>query len=190
MKKKSYLVIMTLVLCMMSWIPSFADGAMPSKDYLISNEANLPDILNVGTVLECGDYKIQIMGQPVVTKSSNTIVADLDMKFLVVRVGITNAGDETVGWITPDSFHVREVYMSHLYGTYKLDTIMSAKASVGYSQPVFYSPIEPGKMMQTTLVFKVFPEAQGWIFSFEPKTFADDKTDDVVQFLLPKALMQ
>ena len=184
------LLSLTWLLILLIYFPVVAGDAVPSKDYQASDTSNFPEILNVGTVLECGDFKIQVMGQPVVTKSSNQIIADEDRKFLIIRLGITNSGEETAGWLVPDSFHVRETYMGHAYGTYYLDTIMSAKASVGYSQPIFYSAIEPGKMMQTTLVFEVFPEAQGWIFEFTPQTFADASKTNSVSFLLPKALIQ
>ena len=184
------IVLSALLLLLLMYFPAVAGDAVPSKDYQATNVFDFPEILNVGTVLECGNFKIQVMGQPVVTKSSNQIIADEDRKFLIIRVGITNSGEETVGWLVPDSFHVKEIYMGHAYGTYYLDTIMSAKASVGYSQPIFYSAIEPEKMMQTTLVFEVFPEVQGWIFEFTPQTFADNSKMNSVAFLLPKALIQ
>lgn len=184
------ILLSVLLIILVMYFPVVAGDAVPSKDYQATDASNFPEILNIGMVLECGNFKIQVMGQPVVTKSSNQIIADEDRKFLIIRVGITNSGEETEGWLVPDSFHVRETYMGHAYGTYYLDTIMSAKASVGYSQPIFYSAIEPGKMMQTTLVFEVFPEAQGWIFEFTPQTFADSSKTDSVAFLLPKALIQ
>lgn len=188
--KIKHIVLSAMLLIFLIYFPVMAGDAVPSKEYQPADASDFPETLNVGTVLDCGKLKIQIMGQPVVTKSSNTLIADEDRKFLIIRVGITNSGEETEGWLLPDSFHVRETYMGHAYGTYSLDTVMSAKASVGYSQPVFYSAIEPGKTMQTTLVFEVFPEAQGWIFEFTPQTFADGSKADSVRFLLPKALIQ
>ena len=170
--------------------PVYAGDAIPIKDYQLNLETNFPDILNIGTVLESGIYKIQLMAQPVISKSSNSLVADWDMKYIIIRIGITNNGEETIGWFSPDSFHIQEIYLNHTYGTYKLDTILSAKASVGYSQPFFYSPIEPGKMLQTALVFEICPEAQGWILKFTPNTLGSEKSDILIQFQLPKALMQ
>ncbi len=190
MKARDSIILLTIFFLLLVPIRVFADNEFLSKDYLMNYENNFPEILNVGTKLECGNYEIQLMAQPVVTKSSNTLIADLDLKYLVVRIGITNKSEETIGWLTKESFQVQETYMNHAYGTYGLDMVMSAKASVGYSQPVFYSPVEPGKMMQTTLVFEVFPEAQGWIFTFNPNTLGSEKNNDMVQFQLPKALMQ
>ena len=160
-KRIFYALSTALLFILLSCLPAFAGDAIPSSDYMALEPDELPEVLNVGTVLEDGDYAIQIKGQPVVTRSSNSLIASLDLNYLIVRVGITNNGEETVGWLTPDSFHVQETYMGHAYGTYPLNTIMSAKASVGYSQPAFYSAIEPGKTLDTTLLFEVFPEAQG-----------------------------
>ena len=151
---------------------------------------NFPEILNVGTTLDCGDYKIQILGQPVVTKSSNSIIADLDLKYLIVRIGITNTSDQTKKWLTPNTFTAQETYLNHAYGIYRLDYIMSAKASSGFNLPAFFSSIESGKMLSTILVFEVFPEAENWIITFSPSTFTGETSFENVKFLLPKALKQ
>lgn len=185
----TYLFIAVFSLLLI-WIPAIGGSAIPSSEYKTIADPGFPEVLNIGTVLECGDFKIQVMGQPVVTKSSNSMIADGDMKYLIVRVGITNLSEQRIGWLSPDSFQVQEVYLSHAYGIYSLDSIMSAKASVGFSQPPFFTLIEAGKMVQTTLVFEVFPEAQGWILSFTPKTVDNDTELGSVQFTLPKALIQ
>ena len=191
MSKRMFYALTTAVLfILLSCLPAFAGDAIPSSDYMALEPAELPEVLNVGTVLEDGSYAIQIKGQPVVTKSSNDLIAYLDMNYLIVRVGITNLSDETVGWLSHDSFHVQEIFLGRAYGTYPLNTIMSAKASVGYSQPAFYSTIEPGKTMDTTLVFEVFPEAQGWVFEFTPKILGNAEADASISFQLPKALIQ
>ena len=191
MSKRFFYALTTAVLfILLICLPAFAGDAIPSSDYIALEPTDLPEVLNVGTVLEDGSYAIQIKGQPVVTKSSNSLIAYLDMKYLIVRVGITNNGKEAVGWLSPDSFHVQETYMGHAYGTYAINTIMSAKASVGYSQPAFYTAIEPGKTLETTLVFEVFPEAQGWVFEFTPKVLGNAEADASISFQLPKALVQ
>lgn len=164
----------------------------PNRSNISSNEviSNFPEILNVGSILECGDYQIQIMGQPVVTKSSNSIIADLDLKYLIVRIGISNTSDQTKKWLAPNSFTAQETYLNHAYGTYHLDYIMSAKASSGFNLPPFFSSIEPGKMLSTVLVFEIFPEAENWIITFSPSTFTGETSSENVKFLLPKALKQ
>lgn len=183
-------LLLSMLFLFLTCMSVSAADAVPSSEYITLAPSDLPEILNIGTVLENGNYSIQVMGQPVVTKSSNSLIASLDLKYLIVRVGITNNSEEPVGWLTPDSFHVQETYMSHAYGIYSLNTIMSAKASVGYSQPAFYSTIEPGKTMQTTLVFDVFPEAQGWVLIFTPKVLGNEEADTSISFQLPKALFQ
>ena len=191
MSKRMFYALTTAVLfILLSCLPAFAGDAIPSSDYIALEPTELPEVLNVGMVLEDRNYAIQIKGQPVVTKSSNSLIAALDLKYLIVRVGITNLSEEPVGWLSQDSFHVQETYMGHAYGTYSLNTIMSAKASVGYSQPAFYGTIEPGKTLETTLVFEVFPEAQGWVFEFTPKVLGNAEADASISFQLPKALVQ
>lgn len=191
MRKRIFDALLWAILFIsLTYLPSFAGDAIPSSRYFTLTPAELPEVLNVGTILEAGNYAIQIKGQPVVTKSANSLIAYLDMKYLIVRVGITNLSEETIGWLAPDSFHVQETYMGHAYGTYALNTIMSAKSSVGYSQPAFYEEIEAGKTMDTTLVFDVFPEAQGWVFEFTPKMLGNAETEASISFQLPKALVQ
>ncbi len=165
-------------------------SVIPSSEYAESIVSDFPDILNVGSVLECGPYKIQLVGQPVITKSSNYIMADLDMKYLIVRVGITTTESEAKGWLIPASFTAQETYLGHAYGTYRLDYIMSAKAASGFNLPAFFTNITPGKMLSTVLVFEVFPDAENWIITFTPATFSDKTSSGSISFLLPKALRQ
>ena len=111
------------------------------------------------------------------------------MKYMILRVGITNNGEETVGWLTPDSFVLQEYYRNRIYGKTRLNSLMSARISAGYSLKTFYNAIEPGQMLLTPLVFDVFPEADGWILTFSPHVFGE-KANESVQFRLPKAVIQ
>ena len=168
--------------------PGWAD-TIPSKEYPFPDGSDLPEILNVGYVLDCGDFSIRLIAQPLITKSMNLIVADQDWKYLVVRVGITNNSEETIGWLAPESFRLHEVYRNRGYGYYPLDYLMSAKASVGFSQKPYYAAISPGQTLQTPLVFSVFPDADSWIFTFSPRVYGS-APQETIQFRLPKALVQ
>lgn len=168
----------------------FGQNIMLSSEYAKSIVPDFPEVLNVGVKLECKDYQIQIMGQPVVSKSNNALIADLDMSYLIVRVGITNTGDRPIQWITPASFTVQETYLSHAYGIYPLDAIMSAKAASGFNLPAFFTMILPEKTLSTVLAFEVFPDAENWIITFSPSTFSNEIVSDCVNFMLPKALKQ
>ena len=66
---------------------------------------------------------------------------------------------------------------------------MSAKAAAGFSTKAFYAPIQPGATLQTALVFAVFPEAEGWIFTLSPYVLGGE-AEESVQFMLPAAIVQ
>lgn len=189
MKKRCSLLMLLPMLLLLVISGAYAADVVPSKDYPFPDESALPPILYVGVPMECGKYKIQLISQPVVTKSMQAIVADNDMKYLIARVGITNTGETTTGWLTPDSFVLSEYYRNREYGRTDLNSLMSARIAPGYTIKPFYSALEPGKMMLTALVFDVYPEAEGWILTFAPHVFGED-TGESVRFRLPKAVVQ
>ena len=190
MKNKSSIIFFSFILFFLPPLMSaYGFDVIPSKDYPFPDDSELPPVLNVGVPMECGDYKIQLIAQPVISKSMHAIVADDDMKYMILRVGITNNSEETVGWLTPDSFELKEIYRNRLYGKTLLNSLMSARISAGYSLKTFYAAIDPGQMLLTPLVFDVFPEAEGWILTFSPHVFGEEAADSV-QFRLPKALIQ
>ena len=186
---KHKLTLITLILCLLICFPAAAYDVIPSAEYDFPDGSQLPGVLNVGGTIECGNYSFRLTHQPVVSKSMNSIIGDYDFQYLIVRAAITNNSDETVGWIAPDSFSLREVYRNREYGTYLFDPLMSAKGAAGYSVNAFYSPIAPGDSLQTVLVFDVFPEADSWIFRLSPHVFGED-ADESVEFMLPQAYFQ
>ncbi len=191
MKTKPAALILALLACL-AWIflPARASDVVLVRDYRAPEGDVLPEVLNAGIPLECEPYQIRVMGQPVVTKSNNGMIASKDMNFLIIRIGLTNLSDAPIGWLTPDSFLVRETYMGRIYGTYTFNTIMSTKAAAGFNLPAFYKPVNPGETMQTAIVFKVFPGAQGWILKFTPRHFGEDEASCSVEFQLPQAVIQ
>lgn len=186
MKKLPKFIISFLLFFLFPLMPAHGFDIIPSKDYPFPDDSELPPILYVGVPMECGDYRIQLIAQPVVSKSMHAIVADDDMKYMILRVGITNNSEETVGWLTPDSFELQEFYRNRKYGKTLLNSMMSARISAGYSLKTFYAAIDPGQMLITPLVFDVFPEADGWIMTFSPHVFGEEALDSV-QFRLPRA---
>ena len=191
MKRKYDLILLAAVLLVfMMQTGAYAEGIVLKSDYRPAASTVLPDVLNVGIDLDCGPLAIRLSVPPILTKSGLGIVADSDAKYLVLRVCLTNKSDETISWLTTDSFSIQETYMDQYYGRYKLDAIMSAKIAAGYKLPAFYSPIEPGRMLQTILVFDVFPDIQSWVVTFSPKVFGEAEAEETVLFQLPKALVQ
>ena len=64
---------------------------------------------------------------------------------------------------------------------------------IGYGTgelPAFYTEIEPGKMMQTVLVFSVFSGAQSWVVNFDPHVFGEEASGEPFRFQIPPALLQ
>lgn len=166
------------------------EGISFMRDYHPSGIPELPEVLNVGIPMYCGNYQIQIMGQPIITKSGIGMVADLDMYYLIIRVGLTNMSEKTVGWLTPGSFIIQETYNRRIYGTYSMDPIISAKFAAGFKLPAFYTQIEPGQTLQTPLVFSVYSGAQSWVLTFDPHVFGQEEAAEPIRFQIPAALLQ
>lgn len=189
---KYRIFLLTVALSLLLCLSAAADtGITPVREYITKDTDALPDILNVGVPLQCGDLQIMLMGQPVLTKSNVGMVAELDMNYLTVRLAFTNNSEKTVGWLMPDSFLVQETWNHRIYGAYHLDPITSAKVAAGFKLPVFLTPIEPGKTLQTPLVFSVYPGAQSWILSFSPRTIGEEAPSaETVRFQLPAVITQ
>lgn len=192
MKANKHLTFLLVLFAVLFFrLPASGDEwLMFKRDYHPSSIPELPEVLNVGIPLDCGAYELQIMGQPIITKSGIGMVADLDMNYLIIRVGLTNKTGKTVGWLTSDSFILQETYNSRIYGTYTMDPIISAKFSAGFKLPAFYTPIEPGKMIQTVIVFSVYSGAQSWVVSFDPHVFGEEASGEPFLFQIPQPLPQ
>jgi hypothetical protein len=188
-KMKRYLIVPLLMAALAVFLPAFGSDVIPSKEYPFPDGSGLPEVLNVGVTLECGDYTIRLAGQPVISKSMHSLVGDYDMKYMIIRVALTYNGEEPVGWLTPDSFGLQEIYRNRLYGSNVLDPLMSAKSSSGFKLDPFYGTLNPGKVMYTPLVFDVCPEAEGWIFTFTPHVFGEEPGESI-KFRLPQAMTQ
>ena len=189
---KHRIFFLTALLILLLCLSAAADtGITPVSEYISKDTDELPDVLNIGVPLQCGDLQIMLMGQPVLTKSNLGMIAELDMNYLTIRLGFTNTSDKTVGWLMPDSFLVQETWNHRIYGAYRLDPIISAKVAAGFKLPVFFTPIEPGKTLQTPLVFSVYPGAQSWILSFSPRMIGEEAPNaETVRFQLPAAVTQ
>lgn len=186
---KTVPVLFVLAALFALFFPVSAFDVIPSQDYEFPEGDFLPEVLNVNQVIECGDFSFRLTYPPLVSKSMNSIVGDNDLRYLILRVGITNNREETIGWISPESFSIREVYRNRYYGTYPMDPLMSAKGAKGYSDPAFYSPIKPGETLRTMIVFPVYPEAEYWVMTLTPFIFGEKPGESVV-FTLPKANYQ
>ena len=189
MKKLTKMILGCFVLLCFTVLPAAAYQIVFTEDYPFPDGSKLPEVLDLYKPVECGNYSISLMYLPLVTKSMNSIVGDYDFRYLTLRVAITNNSEETVGWLSPDSFGIKEVYRNRIYGTYKFDPLMSAKGAKGYSMNAFYSPIAPGATLSTMLVFDVFPEADSWIMTFRPHVLGEDPVE-TVEFTLPAAIFQ
>jgi hypothetical protein len=40
-------------------------------------------------------------------------IADLDLKYLIVRIGISKHHDQNKKWLAPNSFTAQETYLNH-----------------------------------------------------------------------------
>ena len=192
MRKPIITILLTAFLAVMFFrVPAFAGDLVLSSEYHpVGTEETFPDVLNIGTGIECGDLTIKLTFQPILTRSGHGIISDQDTRYLVIRLSITNGGEETVGWLTSDSFSVEETYLNQIYGTYRLNTIMSAKMASGYHLPAFFTSIAPGKTVQTVLVFSVYPDVSSWILNIAPRETGETEAQSSVRFQLPKALVQ
>lgn len=149
----------------------------------------LPAVLNPGMILETDTYQIQLMGQPVLTKSSLGMVADGWDKYLILRFGITNKSDHVFYRMMPQSFSAQELKGDDLDDFYKLDYIMSAKVSAGFHIPAFFTKVNPGETLYTAVVFEVSQKADNWLITFTPSFFSGE-TMESVSFLVPPVLNQ
>lgn len=181
-----YLWFLLLCVAVFVFTPVFAEDITPSYLYKPTPSLELPQILYVGFTQKCGDFTIRLLQQPVVAKSNNFMVADADFEYLMIRVAITNETEEVKGWLDPESFHVQDVYLGRIFGTYDLDVPITAKAAQGFKQQAFFEPIKPHETLYTTLVFLVYPDVSSWIFIFAPRTFGE-KPSDEIRFQIPKA---
>lgn len=187
---KRYLLVMILILlCTVNSVT--ADTAVTETEYRTQKGLpDIPDVLNVNTWIDCGDFQIRLGGQPLVTKTSAGLKASGDKSFLIVRLGIKNITEEPIIWLDPQSFSVKEYYMNLLGQTYKLNSYMSAKAAQAYNLPAYFTNIQPGTELSTFAVFEVYAEVDGWVMTFNPFTRDEDKAADSVSFTLPKATRQ
>lgn len=183
------LTFFAITLLNILYLPASAFEVIPTRDYEFPDDSYFPEVLNVNVPIDCGDYTFRLTHWPLITKSMNELVGRYDLHYLVLRVGITNNSDRTIGWLAPESFGIREIYRNQYYGTYPFDPLMSAKAAKGYSAKAFYSPINPGETLITNLVFDIFPEAEGWVFTFSPHIFGEEPVE-TIEFKLPDVIFQ
>ena len=149
----------------------------------------LPAVLYPGKILETDAYQFQLLGQPVLTKSSLGMVADNGGKYLILRFGIMNKTDHVVYRMMPQSFSAQEMIGEKFGNSYRLDYIMSAKVSAGFSIPAFFTKVNPGETLYTAVVFEVLPKADNWLITFTPSFFSGE-TMESVSFLIPEVLNQ
>lgn len=191
MKKVNILILTVLFLLITALFSAvFADdGITPGYLYRPEKDPAIPQKLYVGWIKECGRFSIRILQQPILTKSTNYMVADADTMYLTVRVAITNKSSESAGWLAADSFILQDTYYGRIYGTYKLDVPISAKSAQGFKTPVFFSEIKPGDTLNTVLVFEVYPDVESYIMTFSPRAMTEASPEDTVSFVLPYAEM-
>ena len=189
MKRSIFFILLFVLLC--STGIALADQAITETEYrkqMVMPE--MPEVLNVNTWLDCGDYQIRLGAQPLVTKTTSTLPASGDKSWLIVRVGIKNVTEEPIVWLDPESFHVEEYYLNLIGATYGLNSYMSAKAAGSYNIPPFYTIIQPGAELSTFAVFEVYSEVDGWVMTFSPFTRDAEGPTESVSFTLPKATRQ
>ena len=178
-----------MLLC--SFGAAAADQALTENQYRSQMVMpDMPEVLNPNIWLDCGELQLRLMGQPLVTKSTSSLVASGDKSWLVQRIGIKNNGEEPIVWLDPQSFQVEEYYLNLLGRTYPLNSYMSAKGSGSYSLPPFYTIIQPGAELSTVIAFEVYGDVDGWIMTFSPFTREMDGPAESVSFTLPKATRQ
>lgn len=188
-RKNGVLFFLTVSLIMLFLTdPVPASDVTPVGRYHYEADPEMPKPLYVGKVIECGDYSIRLLQQPVIGKYSNKLIADNELEYLMVRVAIVNNSDKVRGWLNSDSFKILETYKGHMYSTYDLDVPVSAVTAAGSGQPAYFEEIAPGDTMYTTLVFSVYPDVDGWVLRFAPRAYYEDAPAETVSFQLPKAL--
>lgn len=189
MKHLSVLVFAAAVLfcsCLSVW----ADGAVPVSEYSPQNVPALPDVLPAGISVSTGGLTLKLLGNPSLSRSTRRMLAEVDTNYLMLRVMISNDSEEKLGWLAPASFVLQDTYFGRVYGSYKLDLPASAKAADDGIQNVFFSGIEPGQSIYTTLAFDVYPDVESWVFTFAPQTYYGGSLGEPVQFQLPFAWVQ
>ena len=157
--------------------------------FFSSSAEELPAVLYPGKILETDAYQLQLMGQPILTKSSLGMVADNGGKYLILRFGITNKTDHIIYRMMPQSFSAQELIGEKFGKSYELDYIMSAKVSAGFHIPAFFAKVNPGETLYTAVVFEVLPKADNWLITFTPSFFSGE-TMESVSFLIPEVLDQ
>ena len=180
-------ILLSAVFLVCSCLSVCADGAVPVSEYSAQNVPDLPDVLSAGIPVSSGGLTLKLLGNPSLSKSARRILAELDTNYLMLRVMITNNSDEKLGWLAPASFVLQDTYLGRVYGSYKLDLPASAKTADDGTQNVFFSGIEPGGSIYTTLVFDVYPDVESWVFTFAPQTYYGGSLGEPVQFQLPFA---
>jgi len=188
---KRTLIICLIVILLCSFGAVSADMGITETDYRKQmTQPDIPEVLNVGTYLDCGDLQIKLMGQPVVSVSTTGLKASGDKSFLVIRAAIKNNSDKPVKWLDPQSFHAQEYYLNIIGRSYDLSSYMSAKAAASFSLPAFFSIIQPGAELSTVIAFEVYGNVDGWVITFSPFTREAAGPDTSVSFTLPKVTRQ
>ncbi len=189
---KSNILFLFLVLALLAVSGNvYADHAVTETEYRNQMDLhNIPEVLNVNSWIDCGNFQIRLMAQPVVTASTTNLKASGNQSFLVVRASIKNLSDSPVSWLEPKSFQVKEYYLDILGGTYTLNHYMSAKTAQSFNLPAFFTQIQPESELSTVLVFEVYGNVDGWVMTFSPFTRDEEKPVESVSFTLPKALRQ
>ena len=168
-------------------LPAAASDVTPSYLYRNQRDPEIPKMLPTGWIAECGNFSIRLLQDPVVVKSNNYLISPSDTKYLMVRAEVTNKGTESDGWLSPASFSIQDTYMGRIYGTYRMNITVSARASAVSNEDAFFSEIKPGESIKMTLAFSVYPDVEDWIFTFAPQHFGDEVPEQVVRFRLPPA---
>ena len=179
---------MVCAIILLPAVPAYASDVTPIGRYHFKSDPDLPKTLYVGKTLDCGDYSIQLLQQPVIGKYTYKFIADNELEYLMVRAAITNNSDEPRGWLDAESFKIQETYKGLIYSTYDLDIPVSAKTSEKFGLHPYFEKIDPGETLYTTLVFSVYPDVDGWILRFAPRVFYEDAPSETVSFRLPKVL--
>ena len=176
--------LILFILCFFTLIPAQASDVVSSGYYRPERDPSIPKRLYVGWVMDCGDYSVKLLQQPVITKSSQHMVADNETEYMVLRLAITNKTDESLGWLAPNSFRLQDTYLGRIYGTYAMDIAESCKIAYGYHEQVFYSEIKPKDTLYTPVVFSVYPDVESWIMIFAPHAFGEEPKE-TVRFQIP-----
>lgn len=189
MKRSIFFILIFTLLC--SFTMAAADDALTETAYRAQMEMpDIPEVLNPNVWQDCGPFQIKLTGQPLVTKSTASLMPSGDKSWLVQRVSIKNNSEEPVVWLDPQSFHVQEYFLNIVGRTYDLNSYMSAKAAGSYNLPAFFTIIQPGAELSTLVAFEVYGDVDGWVMTFSPFTREAGGPAESVSFTLPKATRQ